>query len=160
LQGPLRPGAVIVLQDDDVAASERLMAVVCPFARRHSLAQSRHFTTEFQRPLSGVKRTSKFQGAKSAFDRKRRYGGAARLGVQLVVLRANSDRDFEGAFTTMIEQESCGAPGSACSLAARHNIPAAYELREFARPASLSIRAREPRALIGIGLGRGRYNGK
>ena len=85
-------------------------------------------------PMSafGVKQTSKFQGALSAFDRKRTYVLAARLGVQLVVLRANSDRDFEGAFTTMIEQESCGAPGSACSLAARHNIPAAYELREFA----------------------------
>ena len=113
-------------------------------------------------PMSafGVKQTSKFQGAMSAFDRKRTYGGAARLGVQLVVLRANSDRDFEGAFTTMIEQKAAALLDQL--VAWRHAITSLppTNCASLLRPASLSIRAREPRALIGIGLGRGRYNGK
>jgi ABC-type uncharacterized transport system substrate-binding protein len=68
---------------------------------------------------------------------------AARLGVQLVVLHANSDHDFEAAFATLIEQKAeallvCASPlffntrNQLVALAARHNIPAASELREFA----------------------------
>jgi ABC-type uncharacterized transport system substrate-binding protein len=68
---------------------------------------------------------------------------AARLGVQLVVLHANSDHDFEAAFAALIEQKAeallvCASPlffntrNQLVALAARHNIPAASELREFA----------------------------
>jgi putative ABC transport system substrate-binding protein len=68
---------------------------------------------------------------------------ATRLGVQLVVLHANSDHDFEAAFAALIEQKAeallvCASPlfnntrDQLVALAARHNIPAAYELREYA----------------------------
>jgi putative ABC transport system substrate-binding protein len=73
---------------------------------------------------------------------------AARLGVQLVVLHANSDHDFEAVFTTLIEQKAeallvCASPlfnnrrDQLVALAARHNIPAAYEWREFATAGGL-----------------------
>ena len=63
---------------------------------------------------------------------------AARLGVQLVVLRANSDHDFEAAFATLMKQKAeallvCASPSflnrrdQLVALAARHNIPAAFE---------------------------------
>jgi putative ABC transport system substrate-binding protein len=73
---------------------------------------------------------------------------ATRLGVQLVVLHANSDHDFEAAFATLIEQKAeallvCASPSfnntrdQLVALAARHNIPAAYELREYATAGGL-----------------------
>ena len=73
---------------------------------------------------------------------------AARLGVQLILLRVNSDRDFGAAFATLIEQRAaallvCASPSfynrrdQLVALAARHNIPAAYELRDFATAGGL-----------------------
>jgi putative ABC transport system substrate-binding protein len=73
---------------------------------------------------------------------------AARLGVQLVVLHANSDHDFEAAFPALIEQKPeallvCASPffystrDQLVALAARHNIPAAFELREYATAGGL-----------------------
>jgi ABC-type uncharacterized transport system substrate-binding protein len=73
---------------------------------------------------------------------------AARLGVRLVVLHANSDHDFEAAFARLIEQKAqallvCGSPiffnarDQLVALAARHNIPAAFEVREFATAGGL-----------------------
>jgi putative tryptophan/tyrosine transport system substrate-binding protein len=73
---------------------------------------------------------------------------AARLGVQLVVLHANSDHDFEAAFARLIEQKAqallvCASPlftngrGQLVALAERHNIPAAFESREFATAGGL-----------------------
>ena len=73
---------------------------------------------------------------------------AARLGVQLVVLHANSDHDFEAAFARLIEQKAqallvCASPlfnntrDHLVALAARHNIPAAFEWREFATAGGL-----------------------
>jgi putative ABC transport system substrate-binding protein len=73
---------------------------------------------------------------------------ATRLGVQLVVLHANSDHDFEAAFATLIEQKAeallvCASPlfnntrDQLVALAARHNIPAAFELREYATAGGL-----------------------
>jgi putative ABC transport system substrate-binding protein len=70
-------------------------------------------------------------------------GAADRLGVRLVVLSANSDHDFEAAFASLIEQKAeallvCASPlfnnarDQLVALAARHNIPAAFEWREFA----------------------------
>jgi putative ABC transport system substrate-binding protein len=75
-------------------------------------------------------------------------GAAARLGVQLVVLHANSDHDFESLFATLIEQKAeallvCSSPSffnrrdQLVALAARHNIPAVSELREFAAAGGL-----------------------
>src|SRR5262249_48233471 len=75
-------------------------------------------------------------------------GAAARLGVQLVVLHAHSDHDFETAFSALIEQKPaaplcCASPlfntarDRLVALAARHNMPAAYELREFAAAGGL-----------------------
>ena len=73
---------------------------------------------------------------------------AARLGVQLVVLRANSDHDFETLFATLIKQKAeallvCASPlfnsrrDQLVALAARHNIPVAAELHEFATAGGL-----------------------
>jgi putative ABC transport system substrate-binding protein len=73
---------------------------------------------------------------------------AARLGMQLVVLHANSDHDFEAAFARLIEQKAqallvCASPlftstrNQLVALAARHNIPAAFELPEFAKAGGL-----------------------
>ena len=73
---------------------------------------------------------------------------AGRLGVQLVVLSANSDHDFEAAFARLIEQKAqallvCAsalfnnARDQLVALAARHNIPAAFEWREFATAGGL-----------------------
>jgi putative tryptophan/tyrosine transport system substrate-binding protein len=73
---------------------------------------------------------------------------ATRLGVQLVVLHANSDHDFEAAFATLIEQKAeallvCASPSfnntrdQLVALAARHNLPAAFELREYATAGGL-----------------------
>jgi putative ABC transport system substrate-binding protein len=73
---------------------------------------------------------------------------ATHLGVQLVVLHANSDHDFEAAFATLIEQKAeallvCASPlfnntrNELVALVARHNIPAAFELREYATAGGL-----------------------
>jgi putative ABC transport system substrate-binding protein len=73
---------------------------------------------------------------------------AARLGVQLVLLHANSDHDFETLFATLIKQKAeallvCASPlfnstrDQLVALAARHNIPVAAELHEFATAGGL-----------------------
>jgi putative ABC transport system substrate-binding protein len=67
---------------------------------------------------------------------------AARLGVQLVVVRANAESDFDAAFSTLVEQRSgallvCASPffnsrrEQLVVLAARHTLPAIYEWRDF-----------------------------
>ena len=66
---------------------------------------------------------------------------SARLGVELVVLRANTDSDFDTAFTTL-KQQRPGALLVASSpffsrheqivaLAERHGVPAIYEWSQF-----------------------------
>jgi putative ABC transport system substrate-binding protein len=73
---------------------------------------------------------------------------AARLGVQLVVLRANAEREFDAAFATLVQQRAgallvCGSPffntrrEQLVVLAARHAVPAIYEWRDFAAAGGL-----------------------
>jgi ABC-type uncharacterized transport system substrate-binding protein len=73
---------------------------------------------------------------------------SARLGVQLVVARANSERDIEAAFATFVQQRAAALLVGASpffnnrrdqlvSLAARHKLPATYESREFAAAGGL-----------------------
>jgi putative tryptophan/tyrosine transport system substrate-binding protein len=73
---------------------------------------------------------------------------AARLGVQLVVLRANAESDFDPAFATLVQQHVgallvCGSPffngrrEQLVVLAARHAIPAIFEWRDFAAAGGL-----------------------
>jgi len=68
---------------------------------------------------------------------------AAHLGVQLLVLRANVEGDFDAAFATLVQQRAgallvCASPfffnrhQQLVVLAARHAVPAIYEWREFA----------------------------
>jgi putative ABC transport system substrate-binding protein len=68
---------------------------------------------------------------------------AASLGVQLVIVRANAESDFDAAFSTLVQQRAgallvCSSPffngrrGQLVLLAARHVVPAIYEWREFA----------------------------
>ena len=73
---------------------------------------------------------------------------ATRLGLQLVVLRANIESDFAGAFADLVRQRAGALLVSASPfffsrraqlvvLAARHAVPAMYELREFAEAGGL-----------------------
>ena len=73
---------------------------------------------------------------------------AARLGVQLVVAHANTEGDFDGAFTTFAQRKAsallvCASPffnsrrQQLVVLAARHALPAIYEWRDFAEAGGL-----------------------
>jgi putative tryptophan/tyrosine transport system substrate-binding protein len=73
---------------------------------------------------------------------------AARLGLQLVVLRANAESDFASAFADLAGQRAGALLVSASPffnsrreqlvvLAARHGVPAIYEWREFAEAGGL-----------------------
>ncbi len=73
---------------------------------------------------------------------------SARLGAQLVVARANSERDIEAAFATFVQQRAAALLVGASpffnnrrdqlvALAARHKLPATYESREFAAAGGL-----------------------
>ena len=73
---------------------------------------------------------------------------AARLGVQLVVVRANAESDFNAAFSTAVQQRSgallvCASPffnnrrEQLVVLAARHALPTIYEWRDFAAAGGL-----------------------
>jgi len=73
---------------------------------------------------------------------------AARLGVQVLVLRANVEADFDAVFADLVRQGAgallvCASPFFASRrqqlvvLAARHGVPAIYEWREFAAAGGL-----------------------
>jgi putative ABC transport system substrate-binding protein len=73
---------------------------------------------------------------------------AARLGVQLLVLRANVEADFDAVFAELVRQRAgallvCASPfffsrrQQLVVLAARHAVPAIYEWREFAAAGGL-----------------------
>jgi len=73
---------------------------------------------------------------------------AARLGVQLVVVRANAESDFNAAFSTVVQQRSgallvCASPffnnkrEQLVVPAARHALPTIYEWRDFAAAGGL-----------------------
>ena len=73
---------------------------------------------------------------------------ATRLGVQLVVVRANMESDFDAEFSTVVQQRSgallvCASPffntrrEQLVVLAARHALPTIYEWRDFAEAGGL-----------------------
>jgi len=73
---------------------------------------------------------------------------AASLGVQLVIVRANVESDFDAAFSTLVQQRAtallvCASPffnarrQQLVVLATRHALPAIYEWREFAETGGL-----------------------
>jgi putative ABC transport system substrate-binding protein len=73
---------------------------------------------------------------------------ASRLGLKLVVVRANTDGEIDAAFSTVVQQRAqailVGASPFFNSrrqqlviLAARHGLPAIYEWREFAEAGGL-----------------------
>ena len=73
---------------------------------------------------------------------------AVPLGVQLVVVRANTESDFDAAFSTVVQQRSgallvCASPffntrrEQLVVLAARHALPTIYEWRDFAEAGGL-----------------------
>jgi putative ABC transport system substrate-binding protein len=70
-------------------------------------------------------------------------GAALTLGLQLQILKASSEGDFDMAFTTIIEQRAGGLliasdpflfsrRGQLVTLAARHAVPTIYQFRESA----------------------------
>jgi putative ABC transport system substrate-binding protein len=76
------------------------------------------------------------------------HEAAARLGIQLVVLTANSESDFGAAFATLTQQQAggllvCASPffysrhEQLVAQAARHSMPAIYEWREIAAAGGL-----------------------
>jgi putative ABC transport system substrate-binding protein len=73
---------------------------------------------------------------------------ATRLGVQLVIVRANAESEFNAAFATLVQQKAeallvCASPffnirrQQLVVLAARHGVPAIYEWRDFAEAGGL-----------------------
>jgi putative ABC transport system substrate-binding protein len=75
-------------------------------------------------------------------------GAAVRLGLQLILVRADSESDFEAAFATVVKQRAaallvCASPffndkrDQLVALAARHKVPAMSEWREFAAAGGL-----------------------
>ena len=73
---------------------------------------------------------------------------AARLGLQLVIVRANTESDFDAAFSTLVRQRAgavlvCASPffnnrrEQLVVLAARHAVPAIFEWRDFAAAGGL-----------------------
>jgi len=73
---------------------------------------------------------------------------AASLGVQLVIVRANVESDFDAAFSTLVQQRAtallvCASPffnirrQQLVVLAARRTLPTIYEWREFAAAGGL-----------------------
>jgi putative tryptophan/tyrosine transport system substrate-binding protein len=73
---------------------------------------------------------------------------ATRLGVQLVVVRANMEDEFNAAFSTSVQQKAgallvCASPffnarrQQLVLLATRHALPAMYEWRDFAAAGGL-----------------------
>jgi len=73
---------------------------------------------------------------------------AARLSVQLVILRAGTENEIDAAFVTLVRQRAgallvCAAPHfyvqhqQIVLLAARHAIPVMYERRDFAEAGGL-----------------------
>jgi putative ABC transport system substrate-binding protein len=73
---------------------------------------------------------------------------ARRLGVQLVVVRANVESEFDAAFSAVVQQKAaallvCASPffntkrQQLVLRAARHALPAIYEWREFAAAGGL-----------------------
>jgi putative ABC transport system substrate-binding protein len=87
-----------------------------------------------------------FSGAKTQLHDVQE--AAPRLGVQLVVVRANVESDFDAAFATLVQQRAgallvCASPffngrrQQLVVLAARHAVPAIYEWRDFAEAGGL-----------------------
>ena len=73
---------------------------------------------------------------------------APRLGVQLLIVRANAESEFNAAFSTLVQQRAgallvCASPffnsrrQQLVVLAARHSVPAIYEWRDFAEAGGL-----------------------
>jgi putative ABC transport system substrate-binding protein len=73
---------------------------------------------------------------------------AARLEVQLVIVRANAESDFDAAFSTLVRQQVgallvCSSPffngrrEQLVVLTARHAVPAIFEWRDFAAAGGL-----------------------
>ena len=73
---------------------------------------------------------------------------AARLGLQLVIVRANTESDFDAAFSTLVRRRAgallvCASPffnvrrEQLVVLAARHAVPAIFEWRDFAAAGGL-----------------------
>jgi putative ABC transport system substrate-binding protein len=73
---------------------------------------------------------------------------AVRLGVQIVVVHANAESDFDAAFSAVVQQKAaalqvCASPffntkrQQLVLRAARHALPAIYEWREFAEAGGL-----------------------
>ena len=83
------------------------------------------------------------QGDQAEHQAKDVQAGAPRIGRQILILNASSERDIDSAFMTLIERRIAGLLVAGhpffnnrreqlVALAARHAIPAIYEWREFA----------------------------
>jgi ABC-type uncharacterized transport system substrate-binding protein len=84
----------------------------------------------------------------AAFQQEELRAAGRSIGRPLLVVSAGSERDFDAAFATFV-QERAGAlmvaassyfnnfRGQLVKLAARHRIPAMYEIREFAEAGGL-----------------------
>jgi putative ABC transport system substrate-binding protein len=83
------------------------------------------------------------QGEQAEHQTEDVQAGAPRIGRQILILNASSERDIDSTFMTLIERRAAGLLVTGdpflnsrreqlVALAARHAIPAIYEWREFA----------------------------
>jgi len=83
------------------------------------------------------------QGEQAETQAKNLQAGAPRIGRQILILNARSERDIDSSFMTLIERRAGGLVVTGdpffnsrreqlVALAARHAMPAIYEWREFA----------------------------
>jgi putative ABC transport system substrate-binding protein len=87
-------------------------------------------------------------GTEAAFQQEELRAAGRSIGVPLLIVSAGSERDFDPAFATIV-RERAGVlmvaassyfnnfRGQLVELAARHRIPAMYEIREFAEAGGL-----------------------
>jgi putative tryptophan/tyrosine transport system substrate-binding protein len=86
--------------------------------------------------------------ASATHQSRKLIDAAGALGLQLHLLEASSERDFETAFATLVQMRAGGLAVAAdpffasereqlVGLAARHKLPAVYEWRDFAEAGGL-----------------------
>jgi putative ABC transport system substrate-binding protein len=107
-------------------------------------------------------------GPEAAFQQQELRAAGRSIGVPLLVVSAGSERDFDAAYATIMQQRAGALMVAASSyfnnfrgqlveLAARHRIPAMYEIREF--PEAGGLMSYAPRLTdnyrqVGIYVGR------
>jgi ABC-type uncharacterized transport system substrate-binding protein len=141
---PIRLGLVASLgrPAGNVTGVTQLNAVVSPkrLELLHELLPTAHVLALLVNPANP---------ALAEIEMREALSVASRLGVELRVLNASSESDFEGVFAELLQLRAVGLAIGAdafftsrsqqlAALAVRHAVPAVYENREFAAAGGLA----------------------